>query len=373
MRREFNMCGRAVVVAALVGLPLCGSFAHLAAAADGDPVVSGESLRQRVLERLPDSYLDRIKQKRDKIQELFGQNRQLAAIPNLMVILESNKWTPGKTVKVAFNGGNSRLHELIARAASEWADYANIKFDFGRDADGNYRLWSADDKDYAADVRISFSNPGYWSILGSDSSNPDIAQPYQPSMNFEGFDKGLPFDWAGVVRHEFGHALSVQHEHQHPKVDCGWRWDDEDGYEMTTNDRGEFTRDPLGHFPGIYRWMGGPPNNWPKSQVDFNVRALQEDESAFGFGEFDKLSIMKYYFPDRMYVQGKDSVCYTGDPNNELSAEDKARIAEFYPKDPAVVAARVNQQKEALAALLSQVPKASTIEQELQLKLQQWR
>lgn len=40
--------------------------------------------------------------------------------------------------------------------------------------------------------------------------------PGQASMNLAGFDIALPADWQAVVRHEFGHALGFEHEHQSP-------------------------------------------------------------------------------------------------------------------------------------------------------------
>jgi hypothetical protein len=77
-------------------------------------------------------------------------------------------------------------------------------------------------------------------------------------MNFEGFDKGTPSDWEGTVRHEFGHALGLEHEHQHPEGGCDaeWRWNDDAGYIPTRDKDGGFTRDKQGRYPvSIAYWV----------------------------------------------------------------------------------------------------------------------
>src|SRR5690349_10941147 len=105
-------------------------------------------------------------------------------------------------------------------------------------------------------------------------------------MNFEGFDVQLPQDWRGVVLHEFGHALGLEHEHQHPVQPCDFRWEDDPGYTPTTDRFGQFTPDEAGRKPGIYTLLGGPPNRWSREMVDFNLRKLP-DSSAFRTSAFD--------------------------------------------------------------------------------------
>jgi hypothetical protein len=140
----------------------------------------------------------------------------------------------------------------------------------------------------------------------------------------------------------------------------------------TTDQFGQFVVDKQGRHPGIYTVMGGPPNNWSKDQVDFNLRPLttlnDTPVSNYSIGPFDKFSIMKYYYDDTMFVSGKNSVCYSPGVNYDLSAEDEKRIALYYPKDAAVAAAQTQQKRKAIETVLSQLPQTSLLAKELQLK-----
>ncbi len=40
-------------------------------------------------------------------------------------------WKPGSTLKVHFRSGDDGLKRRVAEIASEWCDYANLKFEFG--------------------------------------------------------------------------------------------------------------------------------------------------------------------------------------------------------------------------------------------------
>jgi len=343
------------------------------AAEDEGPILA----RPPLMEGQPTWYLDHIKRKQEKLLDDLGDKRASAAVPSALVILKTVQWAPGATITVAFNGGNARLRARIEQFASDWTKYANIKLDF-RDASGKFREWNDTDEDYKADVRVGFENPdnpGYWSSIGKNATDPDVAQPGAETLNLQGFDHNLPFGFAGTVRHEFGHVLGLEHEHQHPLTACDFRWDDEDGYQPTTNQFGTFIPDKNGRHPGIYTYMMGPPNKWSKEKIDANLRQLTEQPdmplSAFGFGAFDKFSIMKYYYPDWMFVSGKNSVCYSPNENVDLSEEDRRRIAIYYPKDTAVATARVRQATQAIDKALAGLPQSSLLAKELQMRRHQ--
>jgi hypothetical protein len=242
-------------------------------------------------------------------------------------------WDPGGTITVAFLGGSSALHQKIADAATEWTRHANVSLDFGQRG-RPFRLWSATDTAYSADIRIGFDNviqPGYWSLIGRSSIEPNIIAVNGPSMNFGGWDTRLPDDFAATVLHEFGHALGLHHEHSSPAGGCDneFRFSDDPGYRRSVDEFGEFVPDSAGRRPGIYTVLSGPPNRWSKAKVDFNLRQLPRS-SAFDVGPFDNKSIMMYHFPAWMFVRGESSVCFS-ERNEALSPRDIEGIKRAYP------------------------------------------
>jgi hypothetical protein len=268
------------------------------------------------------------------------------------VVNITKRWQTAQTVRVAFKGGTPALHGQIEEATKDWTNVANLQLDFGKKPDGSYRTWSASDMTFAAEVRISFDQTGYYSLVGTDGTNPAVTRPSEESMNFQGFDQQLPSDWRAVVLHEFGHALGFEHEHQHPTEGCDsdFRWEDDPGYVPSTDQFGQFVQDSQGRRPGIYTVLGGPPNNWPKAMVDFNLRQLPESH-AYQEGPFDKTSIMKYFFPVWMFVQGDSSHCFSVGENLVLSDQDKAGVKLLYPHSAAQVEAQNTQRRTILEAL----------------------
>jgi hypothetical protein len=267
-------------------------------------------------------------------------------------VFERDKtWGPGAKVTVAFNGGSPELRDQIAGVAKTWSEHAKIELDFRSET--GHRTWSPRDEAYAAQIRIGFADRGHWSMVGTDSSDPLVAGPGDPSMNFQGFAVELPHDWSAVVLHEFGHALGFHHEHQNPSGGCQdqFRWHDDPGYVPTRDIWGQFVADRKRRRPGLYTQLGGPPNNWPKSKVDSNLGRLANEE-AYTTSTFDATSIMKYFFAADMFVDGDRSRCFSA-RNLELSHLDKQGAAAAYPSDPQLVAALVRTRSASLNALLA--------------------
>jgi len=267
--------------------------------------------------------------------------RSLKSVPPMhglaprFIINLSKRWQPRQTLKVAFRGGDTALHKQIADTVNEWTKYANLTFDFGiNPSTGEYRSWKTTDTAFAAEIRVSFDQSGFYSLVANDSINTSISKPGEESLNLEGFDQSLPSDWSGVALHEFGHAIGFEHEHQGPGAPCDFRFDDDPGYVQTTDSFGQLIPDSSGKKPGLYTVLGGPPNNWPQAVVDFNLKQLTADSHAYEIGPFDKDSIMKYFFPDWMFASGNMSPCYTGAENVVLSPGDKEGAAKVYPKAP---------------------------------------
>ncbi|KAI1437157.1 hypothetical protein GGR50DRAFT_692456 [Xylaria sp. CBS 124048] len=207
-------------------------------------------------------------------------------------IVTSKAWPKGHTLKIHLMGGTAAVREKVEHYAREWTKYANIKMDFTADID-------------AAEIRVSFEKRGSWSVCGRDC----FAMPARaPTMNLacchDVVDKAPPEEYilARTIYHEFGHALGLVHEHQHP--DGGIKWNTRRVY--------------------AYYWteMG-----WDRRTVDRNV--LQRyTKTMTQFSRFDKKSIMLYHFPKELTANG-----YFVDPNNVLSPMDKKFIAQMYPGD----------------------------------------
>jgi hypothetical protein len=277
-------------------------------------------------------------------------------VPFHILVPTLQRWTPGHSVRVAFNGGNPILYGQIEDAATAWLTKggANLSFSF-KDSAGNYRTWNTSDTTYSAEIRISFDTGrmgGYWSHVGTNSTNRSIegGGPSQASMNLDSFDRSLPTNWEVIVIHEFGHALGFEHEHQNPAGGCDFRFEDDPGYQLTKDEAGWYTKDVNGKYPGLYTYLGGYKNFWPQEQVNQNLRSLQVS-SAYIAGDFDKNSIMKYMFDSLMFKSGENSPCYTRYENQTLSAQDIVGVQKAYPRDLAKVQFLRKQKQTALEQL----------------------
>jgi hypothetical protein len=280
------------------------------------------------------------------------------------VITRAKLWPQNSTLRVAFLGGTSAFHKEIALTAEEWTKHCNLKLDFGFNTrTGEYRKWTETDKVYAAEIRISFDQDGFWSLVGTDCIDAALGnvsgkiggRPYQRTMNFGKFAE-TPVDYRKrTILHEFGHALGFQHEHQHPTKVCqaDFRWDDDPGYVPTKDRFGQYIQDTAGRRPGIYTWFSGPPNNWSKARVDFNMKELPaKDSHAYVLGDFDKDSIMKYWYPAWMFVHGTQSPCFNASWSSKLSPKDIEGVGKVYPKNAAAARKISKMQKLFLKQLI---------------------
>ena len=329
----------------VIFLFLAASFAapRTATAATGEerPAREAEANAPPIVHRLMEAYPDSLQAALEiRARDLGRLGRNDRGESPESVFDYARRWPQRKALKVAFMGGKgtAQARKSIVEIASTWSTYCNIKFDFGFDPKkGAYNEWTTADKQYAADIRISFDRPGFWSLVGKDSRNkllgdkmdPDGGWPHQRSMNFHGYEyntTGLTGYAAATVLHEFGHALGLEHEHQHPTQGCNmdFRWDDDDGYLPTRDGNDQFIQDAQGRRPGIYTVLSGPPNKWPQWMVDANLRQLS-DSHAYHLNTFDNKSIMKYFFEKWMFTQGAKSPCFSTTVNLVLSDGDKRR------------------------------------------------
>lgn len=200
----------------------------------------------------------------------------------------------GDTLRIKFLNGTDAQKAKVKEMASDWLNYANIKFEWVTSGD--------------ADIRIGFKwngDGGSWSYIGTDCFN--IPQ-NQPTMNFGWLDiygKDTQ-EYSRTVKHEFGHALGCIHEHQNPSANIPW------------------------DKPKVYSYYQGPPNYWSKEDVDNNLFA-KYSTSYTQYSQFDKYSIMLYAIPDELTI-GTWSV----GSNTTLSETDKSFIGTIYKKDSTV-------------------------------------
>ncbi len=216
-------------------------------------------------------------------QDLLDPDNSLRA-----ALVKSNKWVNGSTIRVKFLNGDSFLQEKVKKYVREWSGYVNLKFEFVS-ASAN------------ADIKVAFKwngDTGSWSYIGNYCQTiPQNA----PSMNFGWFDVNTPeAEFSRTILHEFGHALGLIHEHQHPLN--GILWNKEyiyNYYELT--------------------------QGWDRSKVDTNM-FRKYTTTQTNYSSYDTYSIMHYYFPPEFTTNG-----FSAPLNNYLSHTDKTFIKQQYP------------------------------------------
>src|SRR5262249_20967137 len=124
------------------------------------------------------------------------------------------------------------------------------------------------------------------------------------TMNF-GWDLRTDPRRVDVPVHEIGHTLGFPHEHQNPFA--GLVWDEE----------------------AVYRYFGGPPNNWSRQTTEYNILRKLSPAEVQGT-EWDPNSIMHYAFRAGLIRQPEQ---YRNglQPRGGLSARDIAQVKTFYP------------------------------------------
>lgn len=287
-----------------------------------------------VLDDLPEDVVASI-ETRDRYLANLGMDGTLGFE---FVVDDLKRWRPGQSVRVAFNGGSTDLRRDIAQATQPISDACNLTLDFGDPDNGGFREWSATDTEYKGEIRLSFDQKGYFSLVGTDSTNAIIGSPTgavggrpgQLSLNLGGFKVSKPATWRRTVLHEFLHALGFHHAHQNMRGPCqsAFRWDDDPGYAPTQNQSGGYIPDSNGRRPGIYTYLSGYPNHWSKTKVDHNLKT--EDDPRVVAGPFDRHSVMLYRFPDSFYKTNPSPCAPAGD-GQTLSDDDIRGLQLLYP------------------------------------------
>ena len=167
-------------------------------------------------------------------------------------------WENGRRLRVRFLDGLADVQEKVATIAKEWEDVANIHLDFVAST--------------TAELRISFAEKGFsWSTVGTDPLH-GPAHPPDDELR-AGSKTDTPIrEYERVVRHEFGHALGMIHEHQNPAAAGQIPWEK----------------------PKVYAYYA--QQGWTEEDVDQNIFDVYDEDST-NFTEFDPTSIMQYRDP----------------------------------------------------------------------------
>ncbi|TKK35221.1 peptidase M12A astacin [Pseudomonas sp. CFBP13528] len=184
--------------------------------------------------------------------------------------------------------------DLVKHNINKWAPHTNLYFKFIDGPNG--------------DIRITADNgngPG-WSKVGTDAKNVPLSK---PTMGI-GFTRS-PDSIAATIQHEFGHALGLRHEHQHPDRTLDLNNQNiYDEYEL----RGEF-----------------------RYHADDNIIRTFSRPQVTASENYDDKSIMHYGF--------SASRLNTGNPiprNFNLSEGDKTFIQSLYPEDKTLLGKVLN-------------------------------
>ncbi|WDY56913.1 M12 family metallopeptidase [Pseudomonas sp. PSKL.D1] len=197
-------------------------------------------------------------------------------------------WSPGRLLRISFiNQASKPLKTAIVEAASKWLEFANLKFRLVGD-----RYSYAEIKIYVTDdAKTNYSMFGTDALRAADAS---MVLGVKPDM--ENFER--------VVIHEFGHALGMEHEHQHPDADIPW------------------------DIPKVYEHYAALGAD--KETVDESVLNKVSGSNITKL-PYDRTSIM-HYPVDQALTLGDWEVT----TNSEISEKDKAfmRLAYPFPEQP---------------------------------------
>jgi hypothetical protein len=194
------------------------------------------------------------------------------------------RWTTNSTITISFLDGDPELYARVETAARQWIapGRAHLFFDFRKDT-------------RQTDIRISFTRPGSWSVIGNTCLR---IEPEKPTMNLGSLTRNSPdSELERVVLHEFGHALGLVHEHQHPGG--GIQWNKEAVYVDLS--------------PG-----------WSHEKIDLNVFDTIKPEEA-AMTALDKDSIMMYPIKKSWTLNG-----FSSEMNQKLSPTDIIFIGNIY-------------------------------------------
>ena len=193
-------------------------------------------------------------------------------------------WPQNATIKISLIGMTEEQKKFTKKNICKWAPHINLKIQFTERSDG--------------DIRIKADN----TILGGHSAIGRNSAAGTGASMVIGFRDGNNADASGTILHEFGHALGLEHEHQHPNATLDFNL--ESIYQRAIKSDPTLTRD----------------------DVHYNVVEKLHHASVIT-SPYDAESIMHYKFSSEE-LNGGNAV----PERNELSKEDIRFMSKLYPK-----------------------------------------
>eukprot|EP01046_Picozoa_sp_COSAG06_P001275 COSAG06_NODE_41_length_30044_cov_24.608382_8_plen_861_part_00 len=182
------------------------------------------------------------------------------------------------------------VENWVLQTANEWSKYCNISFVRARSRK-------------KADIIVCFNKGGSCSHVGNQSKG------RCPSMQLGWVHRDYTARNPGTVLHEFGHALGLKHEQQHPVA--GIPYDE----------------------AKVLKYYAGEPNKWDEEKIRHNV--LNPPSKTNVLGQYDRDSIMHYVVAQKLLKPGHTSPLTK--KNVVLSMGDKRFVAKMYPKPKAPI------------------------------------
>jgi hypothetical protein len=208
-------------------------------------------------------------------------------------------WPQQSRVTYAFvtsdrvTGFGLSLRQMVKDVFDEWHQYCCLDF-----------VPAASGQESTADIRISFTRAGHYSLVGTDSrviaNSPNNSGRFE-SLNLDPTDGGFVSDrdWTiSRARHEIGHAIGFCHEQSNP--DHRIRWNEAVVKRVLQRDQG-----------------------WTDEAIRQNVFNVLDDPREFVHTSRDPKSIMFYSFPRECILDdGGVSVPDMEHPNLVISQVD---------------------------------------------------
>lgn len=229
-------------------------------------------------------------------------------IKTALIASTGKLWKNNSTIIVSFLDGTPEFKAEVETFAAEWTRYANLNFAF-------YPELNKIPRGKQADIVITFNTNVHTSAVGTDSRQ---RSPNEASMNL-GITRDKNINTRrSIILHEFGHAIGLEHEHQHKDRTLSF---DEEKAITACQQHINFTAEMCRMFI---------LEKFPAGQ--------------YYFSPYDQTSIMHYTLHPSFYRDELDM-----QSNLSLSLTDKLEIAKLYPgrmSSEAIILTHQNQQRE---------------------------